>query len=56
MRLKQSTLAPLCTPGMLEQSLKDKINVEMSLVEGTAKFILACRNQKQVTNILSKPN
>lgn len=45
LRLKQTVSA---APGLMEKSLKDKIAVEMSLVEGTAKFIMACKNQSQV--------
>ena len=49
LRLKhQAVLGPDSAPGLLEKSLKDKIAVEMSLVEGTAKFIMACKNQSQV--------
>ncbi len=32
-----------------ERHLKEKVALEMSLVEGTAKFIMACKNQKQVS-------
>ena len=32
----------------LEKQLKARVAVEMSLMEGTAKFIMACRNQSQV--------
>lgn len=35
------------TPGLLESQLKDRLAVEMSLVEGTAKFIMACKNHSQ---------
>lgn len=44
LRLKSQICA---TPGLVEKALKDKIQVEMSLIEGTAKFILACHNQTQ---------
>lgn len=46
LRLKQTVSA---APGLVEKNLKDKIAVEMSLVEGTAKFIMACKNQSQVS-------
>ncbi len=31
-----------------ERQLKERVALEMSLVEGTAKFILACKNRRQV--------
>lgn len=35
-------------PAGVERHLKDKLAIEMSLIEGTAKFIMASKNQKQV--------
>ncbi len=31
-----------------QKSLKTRISLEMSLIEGTAKFILACKSQREV--------
>jgi hypothetical protein len=47
MRIKNNVLSK--HPGAFEKHLKDKVAVEMSLVEGTAKFIFACKNKAQVT-------
>ena len=44
MRLKHQVAA---APGLVERHLKEKVAIEMSLVEGTAKFIMACRNHSQ---------
>jgi hypothetical protein len=35
-------------PSDIESGLKSRVAVEMALIEGTAKFIMACKNQSQV--------
>ncbi len=48
MRLRGTAVAQGEHGAGAEQRLKERVAVEMSLVEGTAKFILACKNKRQV--------
>ena len=49
LRLKHNTIVNGdAAATALEKQLKSRVAVEMSLMEGTAKFIMACRNQSQV--------
>ena len=50
MRIRKNALNATdgADPMAVEKQLKDRVAVEMNLIEGTAKFILACKNKTQV--------